>query len=337
MDSSNNPIQVSALAPTTDMNFVDVWTDPVAAGRAADPSLSITYAALTTAVPSNGSIDYPTHIAPIFAVDRGPNTCITCHNNTNLAGGIDLSNTPAGTGRMQSYESLTMGPITFDPNTGLPTITFSDDGDEEISRAPAQIATGSSTDSSRSSQFFEEMFGQQIHSGITLPAQTVSHVGMLNVSEIRLLAEWTDLGGQYYNDPYKSDNNKTLANLRGVVSLDQDFYNNSVHPILMNRCASCHQAFGGNGSSANNGNDQFQSNQFVLTGNLKGDYGVTLSMVTDICHPAQNPLLVRPSWSDITNMPHPPLPGSTPPAPVLPTTDKDYATIFQWIASGTCS
>lgn len=329
------PFSADSLHP--DMVFVDVWTDPAKVGRAVDPPLSLTYNALTTPKPTNGSIDYPTHIAPIFDVDRGPNTCTTCHNNATLAGGVDLSNTVAGTGRLQSYESLTMGPILFDAKTGLPTISFDDNGDEEIARGPAQIATGSSTDTSRSSQFFEEMFGTPIHSGVALPTQVVSHVGLLNTSEIRLLAEWADLGGQYYNDPYKSDSDKSLANLRGVVSLDEDVYNNSVHPILMNRCASCHQAFGGNGSSANNGNDQFQSNQFVLTGNLKGDYGVTLTMVTDVCHPAQNPLLARPSWGNVALMPHPPLPGSTPPAAVLPVTDPDYTTIFTWIASGQCA
>ena len=105
----------------------------------------------------------------------------------------------------------------------------------------------------------------------------------------------------------------------------------------MSRCASCHQAFGGNGASSNNGNDSFTANQFVLTGNLMGDYGVTLTMVTNVCQPAQNPLLARPSLSAPADMPHPTLPGSTPPAPVLPTTDKDYTTIFQWIASGQCT
>ena len=31
---------------------------------------------------------------------------------------------------------------------------------------------------------------------------TVNHVGFLSPSELKLIAEWLDIGGQYYNDPF---------------------------------------------------------------------------------------------------------------------------------------
>lgn len=36
------------------------------------------------------------------------------------------------------------------------------------------------------------------------PNDTFSHVGLLNTSEQKLLSEWLDLGGQYYNNPFDS-------------------------------------------------------------------------------------------------------------------------------------
>jgi hypothetical protein len=327
---------VPAATLSPDMTFVDVWTDPAKAGHAADPSLSYTYAGLTTPAPVNGVIDYPTHIAPLFTKDRGTNTCTNCHNNTDtndpMSAGIDLTTTVAGTGRMQSYESLTLGPIQFDPTTGLPQINITDNGDVEIVRAPAQVATGGSGDSSRSSQLFEKLYEMPIHSGIALPVAAVNHAGMLNASEMRLLAEWADLGAQYYNDPFKSDNDRTLSNLRGVSGLSEDVFDSDIEPILMNRCSGCHQPFSGTGSSANDPNSSFHENQFVLTGNPKGDYDVTLTMVSNVCQPAQNALLYRPSNTGGALAPHPLI--GTPAASVLPITDADYATIFAWIQSG---
>jgi len=30
----------------------------------------------------------------------------------------------------------------------------------------------------------------------------VDHTGMLNPAELKLIAEWLDIGGQYYNNPF---------------------------------------------------------------------------------------------------------------------------------------
>lgn len=63
----------------------------------------------------------------------------------------------------------------------------------------------------------------------------------------------------------------------------------------------------------------------MLTGSVEGDYGVTLSMISDTCNPASNYLLMRPS----TN-PHPS--GGT--SAVLPVGSAAYNAISSWIASG---
>ncbi len=67
------------LALKAHMVFQDVWTDEVAAGRAADPDLVIDYSGLATLVPVAGIINYPEHIQPLWMHDRGVNTCVTCH------------------------------------------------------------------------------------------------------------------------------------------------------------------------------------------------------------------------------------------------------------------
>lgn len=362
MAETRTRLDPSHLVPKQDMSYTDVWTDPVKAGRPADAPLSITYAGLTTTTPPaavanypvasityNGATtatpagavqNFPDTVAPLFTANRGQNTCTNCHNN-NITGdvhsaGIDLRDVPSGSGRVTSYESLTLGAVQFDAN-GLPTITIDDDGAVMIQRADPLVRTGGSGDSSRHSRLFEKMLEKQLLSGTTLPSATVSHKGMLNASELRVLSEWADLGATYYNDPFNvaAGAYRSLDKIRGVTGLSQTQFNSAVHPILMNRCAGCHQPFGGNGSSANPANAGFKPNQFVLTGDPMGDYTVTVTMVTDVCTPAQNPLLLRPTSNGSGLYTHPQV--GTPAAPVLSTTDADYTTILNWIATGTCS
>jgi len=73
--------------------------------------------------------------------------------------------------------------------------------------------------------------------------------------------------------------------------------------------------------------------RFVLTGDVKGDYGVTLSMISNACNAASNYLLSKPS-----TVPHPPGavgPGGAPiTTPVLPVGSANYNKIASWIATG---
>ncbi|TDU32014.1 hypothetical protein DFR24_1402 [Panacagrimonas perspica] len=325
-----NPLQMN-LKP--DMTYIDVWTDPVAAGRPADAPLALTYLGLTTATPVNGVINFPDHIAPLFTNPaRLLNTCTNCHNNANaddpVSAGLDLRSVVSGTGRLTSYESLTLGKVQFDPDTGLP-IVREDDGEIEVVRDDPIVKTGGSRDSSRSSPLFEKLLERELTASAPLPARTVNHAGMMNPGELRLLAEWADVGAQYYNDPFNGLP-RTLANTRGVKGLDETIFEEDVHPILLERCSMCHQPVGNGGGDPGS----FERNQFVLTGDTEGDYNVTLTMVNNVCNPPANPLLMRPTSNDLGAHPHPQI--GTPPRPVMSPLEADYTTIRDWIASGDC-
>ena len=282
---------------------------------------------LTTSVPQNGVINYPEHIQPIW--DKA---CISCHDGTDPSV-HDLSSTTSGTGRLVSYDSLLIGDIKLDA-TGLPIVTI-DDGEVEVERFPADVVTGRASLSSRSAHLIEVIYDQELRANgdaddpQTLPA--LDHSGFLNTAERRLFTEWVDVGAQYFNSFFYSNGNP-----RGVTSLDEGDFNNIVHPILMSRCASCHQPFGTvNGSpDPNDPLPGFVGNRFVLTGNQSGDFNVTLSVVNNVCDPSLSQLLSRPASTGVSPT-HPPVDPAAPvPQAILPTTDQDYQDIFAWIAAG---
>ena len=72
----------------------------------------------------------------------------------------------------------------------------------------------------------------------------------------------------------------------------------------------------------------FAHNRFVLTGDPEGDYGVTLSMISNACTPASNFLLSRPS-----TVPHPAGAQGQGTA-VLPVGSANYDAIANWIRTG---
>jgi hypothetical protein len=145
---------------------------------------------------------------------------------------------------------------------------------------------------------------------------------MLNAAEKRLLAEWMDLGGQYYNNPFDS-----ASGVRTVTALSQASFEAQVLPTLRSTCASsCHQAVGSDPTVP--AGTAFRENRFVLTGDAEGDYNVSLSMISDTCNPASNALLRRPS-----TVPHP-AGAAGQSAAVLPAGSAGYNAISNWIATG---
>ena len=73
----------------------------------------------------------------------------------------------------------------------------------------------------------------------------------------------------------------------------------------------------------------FRNNRFVLTGDAEGDYGVTLSMISNACNAASNYLLSKPS-----TVPHPTTRATPQTTAVLPIGSANYNTIASWIATG---
>jgi hypothetical protein len=314
-----------------DMVSTDPWADTTKAGVTARSTISLTYAGLSTTAPTNGIVNYPDHVQPLWTRDRGANTCTTCHNAADAK--LDLSGTLAGTGRLQSYERLMIGDPVIDATTGLPK-THIEEGVPVIDRQPALVATDASEGDAgglaRKSRLVEILSGDSLMAGSDArtshpnpPAGAPNHAAMLNASEMRLVAEWIDLGGKYYNDPFNGS-----AGVRTITTLSQATFESQVYPILKSTCAaSCHQAIG---SQATPAGTAFRQNRFVLTGDAEGDFNVTLTMISNTCNAAANYLLQRPS-----TVPHPA--GATGQATaVLPVGSANYTTILNWIKSGGC-
>lgn len=217
----------AALLPSVDVVFDDPWTDPAAAGREPDEPFAYRYADLGTPPPTSLAcqqewsslcritIHYPDHIQPLWdrlrqvLDDDGvtvleDNSCLSCHSPRDAdgvvrvpAGQLDLTGEPSPeqADHLVSYRELmftdnaqevSMGalqdilvPGPPDPLTGQPTLV------------PVPVPPSMSGAGARASARF---FGRFEAGG--------SHAGFLSTAELRLIAEWLDIGGQYYNDPF---------------------------------------------------------------------------------------------------------------------------------------
>lgn len=328
--------------------YTDYWT-PLANtqnGTSIPPQapISITYSGLS-ASPVKGPascattwsakdcaivINFPDHIQPILTAK-----CASCHSGIAPAAGLDLSATMSGEfARTMGYQSLMVGNPLLDAN-GEPIITVNEDGEFMIAREIPPVTPGSA----RGSRLIERLFEQPLLAGASSTTQRAfcragaaacvngatyqDHTVIpspLNASEKRIITEWIDIGGTYFNDAYSGTTLRSAA-----AQLSESVFACKVQPILQASCASCHQAFGGNGTSSAPANTNFTSNRFVLTGNTPADFGVTATMVTNIAAPDSSLLLLRPSRAITDTPPHP---GAT---PVLPSASADYITIRSWI------
>ncbi len=328
MASLRTRLDPSALSLAAHPVFTDEWADTTKPGVTARQSISLRYTGntdaaddLTTLAPVNGVINYPEHIQPLWTKVRGAggaNTCTSCHTDPLK---LDLRNTVAGTGRMVSYEELLLGDPQLDAN-GQP-VTRLVEGVPEVVRGPALVNTMSGDQRSaglaRKSRLTEILWGETLLVGADArtahpnpPGTAPNHATMLNRAEKRLLAEWMDLGGQYYNDPFN-----TTGGVRSITGLSQQAFTTNVLPVLRANCVGCHQPGLG-----------FQRNRFILTGNPEGDFNVSLTMVNNACLATANPLLARPS-----SVPHPNgALGQT--AAVLAVGSPGYTAIASWIATG---
>ena len=333
-------LQPSTLLLTPDPVTSDQWANTAVTGVQARPTLSISYSKLSTPAPTNGIINYPDHIQPIWSAPRGVNGVNTCTNSNCHSGSdttLNLTAAKDGNGRTTSYDSLLIGAPLLN-SAGQPQ-TMIDEGVLVIQRADALVDTAASEGVAfglaRKSRLMEIMSGQTLLSSAAAqlanpspPATAPDHSKMLNASEMRLIAEWMDTGGKYYNDPFNPNSGVVAA----VNGLDEATYVASVYPVILKTCYSgCHAAVGSTATGVSAGTS-FRNNRFVLTGDPKGDYQVTLTMITNTCKPADssNYLLTRPS-----TIPHPiGAVGAT--TAVLPVGSAAYTTIYNWIASGGC-
>ena len=87
----------------------------------------------------------------------------------------------------------------IDPVTG--TITQIQIPDPNAAVSPSMTAAGA-----RASYFMEKMTESELNAGRSLTPVSdpdyVDHSAMLTGAELRLIGEWLDIGGQYYNNPF---------------------------------------------------------------------------------------------------------------------------------------
>jgi len=238
MAETRTRIDPLALEPSADLVYNDVWTDPVAAGRAADAPLSYVYSSplpgvgLSSAAPTTCllswdtgcriTINYQTHIEPLWTVLRQildpMDPMIVLQDNTCTAAGchspVDAVD-PAITVVPQADLDLTPGLSLNEPDfvNSYEELMFPDNAQEvngtmlrdiQIDIGPDQngnpilvnvpLGTRLSTAGANANNSFNRFFSR-FEPG-------ASHDGYLTAGELRLVSEWLDVGGQYFNNPF---------------------------------------------------------------------------------------------------------------------------------------
>jgi len=222
----------AALEPSVDVRYTDVWTNPAVATPSAP--ISYLYTNLTTMAPNNVNciggwtpacrtiINYETHIHPLWNAPRnvldpnnnmtviGSNTCAQsgCHAPVNAmnaamvpAGQLDLTDGPSDdeADHFRAYRELLFADDRQILNGGAlqdEQVQIGVDAMGNPILAPVSVAPSMTSAGARQSRFFS-CFDV---GGTGCPSR--SHVGYLSVDELRLIAEWLDIGAQYYNNPF---------------------------------------------------------------------------------------------------------------------------------------
>jgi Hydrazine synthase alpha subunit middle domain/WD40-like Beta Propeller Repeat len=216
----------AALDLSFDLIYQDVWTDP--AVRAPDAEIRYAYSGLSTPAPTLATcmstwtnncravINYETHIHPLWALPRQildvdgvtvlqDNTCQNsgCHapldamNMTAVpAAQLDLTDglSPDQMDHFNSYRELLFADNEQEVVNGALQDVVIDIGPDangnpvlvNVSVAAAMSAAGADA----SGRFFSRF------------ATGGTHEGYLTEHELRLIAEWLDIGAQYYNNPF---------------------------------------------------------------------------------------------------------------------------------------
>jgi len=224
--------------PSVDVIYDDEWTDPDL--RAPDASVRYQYSGLSTEPPvepgcvSNYTstcrvvVNYEQHIHPLWGVtprDVGgaDRTCTACHSETDAMGmaqvpaaQLDLGDGPSldEADHFKSYRELLFGDtqLELDENGMLVerrVPVFDQNGEQVFETdvngdlildpegnpipvtAPVGVPPPLNVAGANASPDFFDRF-----------APGGSHAGWLSEHELRLVSEWIDVGGQYYNDPF---------------------------------------------------------------------------------------------------------------------------------------
>ena len=234
MAETRTRIDPTALEPSVDLIYADVWTDPVAAGRPVDAPFSYLYADLATPAPVSSDcqtnwaancrtvINYENHIHPLWSRDRAAATCINCHAPVDAMNNLKVPD---------AQLDLTDGDSTDEPAhfKSYRELLFNDN-EQEVGMGILEDRLVQATDGNGNPLFETDANGNQIldNMGNPIPIMTTvgvsasmstgganasprffskfdsggTHAGQLDPAELRLIAEWLDIGAQYYNNPF---------------------------------------------------------------------------------------------------------------------------------------
>jgi hypothetical protein len=231
----------SSLEPSMDVEYIDFWTDDIKAGRAADLSFAYAYDDLTTPPPTTLNcitqpwisncriiVNYEMHIHPLWGADRpilDINTglpildplsglplrsCTGCHTIVDSAaadhvpdGQLDLTDGLSidETDHFKSYRELLFTDFEqiIDGNGNLVDrmVVIGVDVDGNDILAPVNVNPSMSAGGANASNRFFSRFDDTGD----------MHSGFLTEAEKRLIAEWLDVGAQYYNNPFDAPAN----------------------------------------------------------------------------------------------------------------------------------
>ena len=149
-------------------------------------------------------------VATVNNVANTPITCTLCHNPLSAqnkvqvpAGQLDLTGLPesvtGGDGdatHVQSYEEVLFSHDELTLNMGvLQDLTVTNPGPPPT-QVPVMLAAPMAAGDSAASTAFLRIFDGSFHDPV------LDHTGFLTIGEMRLISEWLDIGGQYYNDPF---------------------------------------------------------------------------------------------------------------------------------------
>jgi hypothetical protein len=225
---------IRTLSP--DIEYIDEWRLP------ADPvnEISLIYDDLTTPKPIKPScegewgagcrivVNYESHIHPLWSVTRSrtvqvdgvdteqDRTCIACHSNVDSEGEsrvpeaqLDLSNGPStdDPDHFKSYRELFFNDNEVELVEGILIDRLVDSDQPALDEEGEPIL-----DELGNIVFIQETVlvrptlntGGALRSGnfLNLFDTNGSHEGDLTAVEVKLISEWLDIGGQYYNDPF---------------------------------------------------------------------------------------------------------------------------------------
>ena len=231
----------SSIEPSMNVIYTDVWTDPNNMALAPGTDISFLYTDMTTAAPTSvacqqdwqaqcrTTINYEDHIHPLWSQprivmvddDNDPATpdvplvdgdgnvvndnCLNCHTPVNPADGqvrvpagqLELQDGPSPDepDHFHAYRELLVTDNLQEVQNGalvdvLVQVDVDIDGNPIFDVVP--IPSPASVGGARASSDFFNRF--------EVPQDL--HFNILSTAERRLIAEWLDVGAQYYNNPF---------------------------------------------------------------------------------------------------------------------------------------